>query len=136
MKTIIPIKQIIIENDFQFVNKFQKFKDVPNYRNAVIGSIVAPVAGMVVGGATGNFIHGDGDMNSLESGKLMVTNPNEYNQRINDDEYDGTGALIGMSLGGALSPNVFNQVRKNRSFLDKADEKIYDYNESMKRNQG
>lgn len=81
---------------------------IKNDRN-LQGAIAAPIAGTVLGGAIGNFIHGDGDMTPADALVQSGINPDQYNQRINDDEYDGTGALIGAAVGSAAIPSIRNR---------------------------
>ena len=132
---ILQIKKILLEDGFRqgIDNRIKKIQEVPNYRNAVAGAAAAPVIGPILGGAIGNQVHGNGGLNQFEAGKMAITNPDEYNQLVDDDEYDGSGAMLGLAAGAGLSPLLFNQVRKNRNFIDKFGETLYDADKEINR---
>ncbi len=65
------------------------------FNNAAAASM-APTAGMLVGGAAGNSVHGDGDLSYADK---AVMKQDDIDQEVNDDEYDMTGAAIGAGLG-------------------------------------
>lgn len=132
---LIQIKRILLEDGFrQGINdRIKKIQEVPNYRNAMGSAAAAPVIGTVLGGAIGNQIHGNGGLNQFEAGKMVITNPDEYQQLVNDDEFDGSGAMLGLAAGAGLSPVLFNQVRKNRNFIDKFGETLYDADKEINR---
>lgn len=102
----IPIKHALLEG-YQpeeiveaFHNYSQKQRETfvrrgINATNTVNGKQfatgLAPVGGVIGGGAIGNQIHGDdGTINGVT-----------FNEQLNnDDEFDGTGALVGGAIGG------------------------------------
>ena len=132
---LIQIKRILLEDGFrQGINdRIKKIQEVPNYRNAMGSAAAAPITGAVLGGAIGNQIHGNGGLNQFEAGKMAITNPDEYQQLVNDDEFDGSGAMLGLAAGAGLSPVLFNHVRKNRNFIDKFGETLYDADKEINR---
>ena len=127
---LIPIKQIIQEG-YSYEDVLQTIEENKNFNpkqretflrrgttatNTVNGKQllagVAPIAGALVGGAIGNQIHGD-------DGTIGGVVYDE--QAHNDDEFDGTGALIGAGAGlvvNALAGNGANS-RKTINRLEK-----------------
>ena len=65
-----------------------------NYTPKQVAYGFAPVALAVTGGAIGNQIHGD---DGTMGGVVYDA------QAHNDDEYDGTGALLGLAAGAGLN---------------------------------
>lgn len=118
----LNIKQLILEgysyddvlmesfNTRKFVRRGLEVTNKTSPAALVVGAS-APLGAAVLGGAIGNNIHGD-------DGTIGGVVYDE--QAHNDDEYDGTGALLGLAAGSLLnkkllSPNykgVQNRVKK------------------------
>ena len=118
----INIKQLILEgysyddvlmesfNTRKFVRRGLEVTNKTSPAALAVGAS-APLGAAVLGGAIGNNIHGD-------DGTIGGVVYDE--QAHNDDEYDGTGALLGLAAGSLLnkkllSPNykgVQNRVKK------------------------
>ena len=117
---IIPIKQALLEGH-SYEDVLQTIEETKNFTqkqrdtflrrgtaatNTVNGKQLvagmAPIAGTIVGGAIGNQIHGnDGTIGGVVYDE----------QAHNDDEFDGTGALLGLGTGlitNTLAGNVGN----------------------------
>ena len=118
----INIKQMILEgysyddvlmesfNTRKFVRRGLEVTNKTSPTALTVGA-AAPLGAAVLGGAIGNNIHGnDGTIGGVVYDE----------QAHNDDEYDGTGALLGLAAGSLLnkkllSPNykgVQNRVKK------------------------
>ena len=134
----IKLRQILESN---FENKFNRLSNSENGQKALLAAGAIPAAGFLVGGAIGNTITGNGDMTPTEALKLSSINPDEYNQRIDDDEYDMTGATLGALVAGGLGSKkifntnticynrinrIFNTIRNKRSFDEKVKDKFND----------
>lgn len=120
----IKLRQILESN---FENKFNRLSNSENGQKALLAAGAIPAAGFLVGGTIGNTITGNGDMTPTEALKLSSINPDEYNQRIDDDEYDMTGAMLGALVAGGLgSKKIFNTIRNKRNFDEKVKDKFND----------
>ena len=101
----LNIKQLILEgysyddvlmesfNTRKFVRRGLEVTNKTSPAALAVGAS-APLGAAVLGGAIGNNIHGD-------DGTIGGVVYDE--QAHNDDEYDGTGALLGLAAGSLLS---------------------------------
>ena len=125
----LNIKQMILEgysyddvlmesfNTRKFVRRGLEVTNKTSPTALAVGAS-APLGAAVLGGAIGNNIHGD-------DGTIGGVVYDE--QAHNDDEYDGTGALLGLAAGSLLnkkllSPNykgVQNRVKKRTALHKK-----------------
>ena len=107
---LIPIKKIIQEgysyddvlmesfNTRKFVRRGLEVTNKTSPAALAVGAS-APLGAAVLGGAIGNNIHGD-------DGTIGGVVYDE--QAHNDDEYDGTGALLGLAAGSLLSNKIMS----------------------------
>ena len=107
---LISIKQIIQEgysyedvlmesfNTRKFVRRGLEVTNKTSPAALAVGAS-APLGAAVLGGAIGNNIHGD-------DGTIGGVVYDE--QAHNDDEYDGTGALLGLAAGSLLSNKIMS----------------------------
>ena len=106
----INIKQLILEgssyddvlmesfNTRKFVRRGLEATNKTSPAALAVGAS-APLGAAVLGGAIGNNIHGD-------DGTIGGVVYDE--QAHNDDEYDGTGALLGLAAGTLLSKKLLS----------------------------
>ena len=107
---LISIKQLIQEgysyedvlmesfNTRKFVRRGLEVTNKTSPAALAVGAS-APLGAAVLGGAIGNNIHGD-------DGTIGGVVYDE--QAHNDDEYDGTGALLGLAAGSLLSNKIMS----------------------------
>ena len=106
----LNIKQLILEgysyddvlmesfNTRKFVRRGLEVTNKTSPAALAVGAS-APLGAAVLGGAIGNNIHGD-------DGTIGGVVYDE--QAHNDDEYDGTGALLGLAAGSLLSNKILS----------------------------
>ena len=106
----LNIKQLILEgysyddvlmesfNTRKFVRRGLEVTNKTSPTALAVGAS-APLGAAVLGGAIGNNIHGD-------DGTIGGVVYDE--QAHNDDEYDGTGALLGLAAGTLLSNKIMS----------------------------
>ena len=126
----LNIKQLILEGysydeilmeslyyhpDRKFIRRGLEATNKTSPTSLAVG-LAAPLGGAVIGGAIGNNIHGD-------DGTIGGVVYDE--QAHNDDEYDGTGALLGLAGGTLLTKQILSPKYKSVQKRAKKRNEIY-----------
>ena len=104
LQTIEETKNFTPKQRETFLRRGTAVTNTTNGKQLVAG--IAPVAGTIVGGAIGNQIHGnDGTIGGVVYDE----------QAYNDDEFDGTGALLGFGTGLITNTIAGNGVNSRKA---------------------